>query len=93
MDEVAFGRYRLTGLIGGGGMARCIAPMTPGWSARWLSRSCPASSVLKLAARATTPTVLPFTGPAYPWDVAVGTAGTVYVADHANNQVLKLPAQ
>ena len=49
--------------------------------------------VVKLVAGASTPTVLPFTGLQIPNDVAVDTAGTVYVADFNNNRVVKLPAQ
>jgi serine/threonine-protein kinase len=36
--------------------------------------------------------VLPFPGLTVPWGVAVDTAGNVYVSEHDNNQVLKLPA-
>ena len=49
--------------------------------------------VLKLAAGATTQTVLPFTGLNKPRGVAVDTAGNLYVADDFNNRVLKLPVQ
>jgi serine/threonine-protein kinase len=49
--------------------------------------------VVKLAAGATTQTLLPFTGLNIPWGVAVDGAGNVYVTDHDNNRVVKLPAQ
>jgi serine/threonine-protein kinase len=47
--------------------------------------------VLKLPAGPNNQVVLPFTGLNDPRGVAVDTAGTVYVANHGNNQVLKLP--
>lgn len=47
--------------------------------------------VVKLAAGAGTPTVLPFNGLYEPQSVAVDTAGTVYVTDF-NNRVVKLTA-
>ncbi len=50
--------------------------------------------MLKLAAGANTQRVLPFsglnTGDAYLANVAVDTAGNVYIADYGNNRVLKL---
>ena len=49
--------------------------------------------VLKLAAGASTPTVLPLNGLSRSWGVAVDTHGTVYVADSINDRVLKLPVQ
>ena len=49
--------------------------------------------MLKLAARSTAPTELPFTGLNHPYGVAVDAAGNVYVTDTGNNRVLKLPAQ
>ena len=48
--------------------------------------------VLKLPAGSTTQVELPFTGLSQP-SVAVDTAGTLYVTDHGNNRVLKLPVQ
>jgi DNA-binding beta-propeller fold protein YncE len=47
--------------------------------------------VLKLAAGASSPTVLPFTDLRQP-TMAVNTAGDVYVLDDGNFRVLKLPA-
>jgi serine/threonine-protein kinase len=47
--------------------------------------------VLKLAAGASAPTVLPFTGLDHPLGVAVDTAGNLYVAERSN-RVLKLAA-
>ena len=35
--------------------------------------------------------MLPFTGISVPWGVVVDAAGNVYVSEHDNNQVLKLP--
>ncbi|MDT5279064.1 MAG: hypothetical protein QOJ20_259 [Mycobacterium sp.] len=49
--------------------------------------------VLKLAAGASSPSVLPFTDLNKPSAVAVDTAGDVYVLDDRNFRVLKLPAQ
>jgi serine/threonine-protein kinase len=49
--------------------------------------------VLKLAAGATTQTVLPLGGLNSPVGVAVDSAGNVYATDSGNNRVLKLPAQ
>ena len=49
--------------------------------------------MLKLAAGASVPAVLPFTGLSGPMGVAVDGAGTVYVADTGNNRVVKLPLQ
>jgi serine/threonine protein kinase, bacterial len=54
--------------------------------------------VMKLAARATTPSVLPFTGLNSPGGVAVDTAGNIYITNAdwktpSNNQVLKLPVR
>lgn len=46
---------------------------------------------MKLAAGASTQTVLPFTGLNHPYGVAVDTAGSVYVTDRNTNRVLKLP--
>jgi serine/threonine protein kinase, bacterial len=48
---------------------------------------------VKLAQASGAQTVLPLTGLNHPYDVAVDTAGTVYVADFNNNRVVKLPAQ
>jgi serine/threonine protein kinase, bacterial len=45
-------------------------------------------SVLKLAAGATTQTVLPFAGLSEPSGVAVDNAGNVYVTDCGHNRVL-----
>jgi serine/threonine-protein kinase len=50
------------------------------------------SRVLKLAAGATTQTVLPFTGLSGAIGVAVDAAGNLYVTDPGNHRVLKLPA-
>ncbi|ORW06652.1 serine/threonine-protein kinase PknD [Mycobacterium kyorinense] len=47
--------------------------------------------VLKLAHGSSTPAVLPFTGLYQPQDLAVDSAGSVYVTDF-NNRVVKLPA-
>lgn len=47
--------------------------------------------VVKLAPGSSTPTVLPFTGLYQPQDVAVDSAGTVYVTDF-NHRVVTLPA-
>ena len=47
--------------------------------------------MLRLAAGATTPHVLPFTGLGDANSVAVHSAGTVYVVDYGNNRVVKLP--
>jgi serine/threonine-protein kinase len=47
---------------------------------------------MKLAAGASVPTVLPFTGLHRSWDVAVDSGGNVYVVDTINDRVLKLPA-
>jgi serine/threonine-protein kinase len=47
--------------------------------------------VVKLAHGSSTPTVLPFTGLYQPQDVAVDSAGTVYVTDF-NHRVVTLPA-
>jgi DNA-binding beta-propeller fold protein YncE len=47
--------------------------------------------MLKLAAGATSPTVLPFTDLNGPSAVAVDTPGDVYVLDDGNFRVLKLP--
>ena len=55
-----------------------------------------AGRVLKLAAGSTTQTVLPFTGLRTvqgPIGVAVDATGDVYITDHDNNRVLKLPVQ
>jgi len=49
--------------------------------------------VLKLAAGASGPTVLPFSGLNHPAGVAVDAAGSVYVADSGNRRVVKLPTQ
>jgi len=49
--------------------------------------------VLKLAAGASSSTVLPFTDLDNPSDVAVHAAASVYVLDGGNFRVLKLPAQ
>jgi serine/threonine-protein kinase len=35
---------------------------------------------------------LPFSGIGVPWGIVVDTAGDVYVSEHDNNQVLKLPS-
>jgi len=48
---------------------------------------------VKLAQASGAQTVLPFTGLNDPYDLAVDSAGTVYVADFNNNRVVKLPAQ
>ena len=48
--------------------------------------------VLKLAAGASSPTVLPFTDLKEPSDVAVDPADNVYVVDDGHFRVLKLPA-
>ncbi len=48
--------------------------------------------MLKLAAGATTQTVLPFTGLYLPEGVAVDRAGNLYVTDSDHTRVLKLPA-
>jgi serine/threonine-protein kinase len=48
--------------------------------------------VLMLAAGSTAQTVLPFTGVAVPWGIAVDTAGDVLVTEHDSNQVVELPA-
>ena len=48
--------------------------------------------VLKLAARSSTQSVVPFTGISVPYDVAVDDAGNLYVTDSRNNQVLTLAA-
>jgi DNA-binding beta-propeller fold protein YncE len=48
--------------------------------------------VLKLAAGADKPIVLPFTGLNQPVSVAVDAAGSVYVTDIGNHSVLKLSA-
>ncbi|MGB7113333.1 MAG: hypothetical protein WBD77_22855 [Mycobacterium sp.] len=45
---------------------------------------------MKLAAGASAPTVLPFTGLNTPLAVAAGKDGNVYVADRGNNRVVKL---
>lgn len=50
------------------------------------------SRVVKLAAGATTQTVLPFTGLKNAEGVAVDAAGNVYVTDGDHNRILKLPA-
>ncbi|HTQ19236.1 hypothetical protein [Mycobacterium sp.] len=47
---------------------------------------------MKLAAGATSQTVLPFTGLNYPRGVTVGDAANLYVSDTGNNRVLKLAA-
>lgn len=47
--------------------------------------------VVKLAAGASTQTVLPFTSLNHPYGVAVDTAGSGYVTDRNTNRVLKLP--
>jgi serine/threonine-protein kinase len=39
------------------------------------------------------PTALPFTDFSQPLDVAVDSAGSVYITDKDNNRVLKLPVQ
>jgi sugar lactone lactonase YvrE/uncharacterized RDD family membrane protein YckC len=49
------------------------------------------NQMLKLAAGASVPSALPFTGLSGPMGVAVDGAGTVYVADTGNNRVVKLP--
>jgi DNA-binding beta-propeller fold protein YncE len=51
------------------------------------------NQVLKLAAGASVPAVLPFIGLSGPMGVAVDGAGTVYVADTGNNRVVKLALQ
>jgi serine/threonine-protein kinase len=48
--------------------------------------------VLKLAAGASDPTVLPLSGLSRSWDVAVDAGGNVYVVD-STEQVVKLPVQ
>jgi DNA-binding beta-propeller fold protein YncE len=48
--------------------------------------------VLKLAAGSTTQTELPFTGLSNPYGAAVDGAGSVYVTDNENRQVVKLEA-
>ncbi|MGW4356086.1 S8 family serine peptidase [Nocardia sp. NPDC004582] len=48
--------------------------------------------VLRLAAGATTQTVLPFTALSQPQGVAVDAAGTVFVTDSSHQRVVKLPA-
>jgi serine/threonine-protein kinase len=58
---------------------------------------CAMPHVVKLAAGSSTPTVLPFTGVTGPFDfdpsdLAVDTAGSVYVTDSFNTRVLKLTA-
>lgn len=50
------------------------------------------SRVLRLGAGASSPTVLPFGDLKLPQQVAVDTAGTVYLADQGNNRVLRLEA-
>jgi len=49
--------------------------------------------VLKLAAGASSSTVLPFNDLDNPSDVAVDTAASVYILDDGHFRVLKLPAQ
>ncbi len=49
--------------------------------------------VLKLAAGSNNTTTLPFTGVDQPMGVAVDSAGNLYVSDHSNNRVVKLPVQ
>jgi serine/threonine-protein kinase len=51
------------------------------------------NQVLKLPAGASSPSVLPFTGLHDPDDVAVDTAGNVYLLDSMNFRVLKLTAK
>jgi len=46
--------------------------------------------VVKLAAGAAIPVVLPFTGLNAPLDVAVDKHGGVYVADRGNDRVVKV---
>jgi serine/threonine protein kinase, bacterial len=46
---------------------------------------------VKLAAGSNDQVVLPFTGLSVPWGVVVDGADNVYVSEHDNNQVLKLP--
>lgn len=48
--------------------------------------------VVKLAAGSNTQTVLPFTDPDHPTQVAVDTAGNVYVTDQVTQRVVELPA-
>jgi DNA-binding beta-propeller fold protein YncE len=48
--------------------------------------------VVKLAAGSNTQTVLPFTDPDHPTQVAVDTVGNVYVTDYPNHRVVKLAA-
>ncbi|MGH3577597.1 MAG: hypothetical protein ACRDU0_08580, partial [Mycobacterium sp.] len=50
------------------------------------------NKVVKLAAGANSPTVLPFTGLNVPLAVAVDKDGNVYVADRGNNRMVKLAA-
>ncbi|WP_083869479.1 hypothetical protein [Nocardia niigatensis] len=45
----------------------------------------------RLAAGASTPTTLPFTGLQNPQGMAVDTANNVYVTDMGSNAVVKLP--
>ena len=49
--------------------------------------------MLKLAAGASAPTTLPFTGLGRSWAVAVDTGGNLYVTDSINDRVLKLPVR
>ena len=49
------------------------------------------SRVSKLAAGASTQTVLPFTSLNHSYGVAVDSAGSGYVTDRNTNRVLKLP--